>query len=380
MVSSISRLPLGREDIGLHALQILRDYGEASIDRHRLTALANEIGEKLSSNRTEHDSGTGEQLDPRLPINDRNMIQYTIVRRSQGFVIWRRLNGEEGKTEAWDCMVNGKIFTGERAINACLLRALNAGLPLLDAQYLAEISSAEVQNIYRDERDGAVTLPLIEWRRSKLNEIGQTLLDLYNGQSAQIFEDADRQLFRADGRGIVQRLVIDFPFSFGDFPFAKLAGVICNSLYSLRLETSRTDREFAELTNFSDPHNLFAETDYYIPMFLIRWGVIVPGEDLFESVVNHRLIEPSSPVELSFRAATFLALDRLVEETGIPMSRLAKEAWLTGAWRCRLCKIPSSSQEDAKLVSCPYRSDCMAFQRRPEFMAADWPLVHTPNY
>src|SRR6266568_4573317 len=71
----------------------------------------------------------------------------------------------------------------------------------------------------------------VEGRLAKYQEIGAVLRQRYDGHFLNLLAEADGWLFRDDGRGVIQSLVEQFPISYGDWPFAKLANVIARGLH-----------------------------------------------------------------------------------------------------------------------------------------------------
>ena len=104
-------------------------------------------------------------------------------------------------------------------------------------------------------------------RHRTLNEVGRVLLDRHDGQTVNLFEKADGYLFRDDGLGLVQQLNNQFPYSFGDWPFMKLAFLLATALETrLDFELPTIDT-YRRVTTIRDPENFMGMADYYIPFF-----------------------------------------------------------------------------------------------------------------
>lgn len=372
----MSVIDLSRQGMAARVAQLVEGAMHVRINDDRLAELGRRISEHIRTNPGEDLAGN--VVDPaEAPVrNDRDTLQYFLVRRSQSFVIWRWTGDDARPVEAFDCHVGGKLYTGERAVNACIMRALHRGVPLLDPAYLERMTLRELQDVYRDEVTGEVTYQLVDWRLEKLHEIGRVLREEYDGHMANLLEAADGRLFRDDGNGSIQALVSRFPTSYGDDPFAKLAITLMNALYSRRSAGIPSTEEYLRLTRIDDPESFFGPTDYYIPLFLIRWGVFEISDEFAEVLRTRTRIEQNSAMELEFRAATLTVFDRVEELTGTPLSHLDYEFWYTGAFRCRPCH-PGA---DETTVPCPYRDDCTGFQRQSTLMDLGWPLVYTPFY
>ncbi len=346
-----------------------------SINEERLKALARSV-QTYFSNRPVSDLD-GNALNPaEAPVvNDRDTLQYFLMRRAQSFVIWRWTGQADPAVEAFDCQVNGELFTGERAVNACIMRAIKDGVPLLNPEYLQSMTLADVESIYRDERGGPPTYQLLDRRLEKFREVGTVLAERYEGHMANLLREADGYLFRADGKGSIQALVREFPLSYGDYPFAKLAVTLMTALYNRRDLDIESTEEYLRLTRIEDPENLFGPTDYYIPMFLVRWGVFDISDEFSDHLKNRKLIDQDAPMEREFRACTLHVFDRVREIAGVSMAELDIEFWYQGAFRCRPC-----SPADADPVPCPHRTECLGWNHDRPRMDLGWPLVYTPFY
>lgn len=372
----MTALELTRQDMAAQIAELVRTATHVRIDPKRLSQLGRRVSEHVRSNPGEDLAGNIVDPAEAPTSNDRDTLQYFLVRRSQSFVIWRWTGNSERPVEAFDCNVDGKLYTGERAVNACIMRALRRGVPLLDPAFLERMTLGDLQDVYRDDVTGLVTYQLLDWRLEKLHEIGRVLRTEYGGHMVNLLEQADGRLFRSDGNGSIQALVSKFPKSYGDNPFAKLAITLMNALHSRRTADAVATPEYMRLTRIEDPENFFGPTDYYIPLFLIRWGVFEISDELAELLRTRTPIEAGSQMELEYRAATLTVFDRVEQESGTPLAHLDYEFWYTGAFRCRPCH----PGVDEAIVPCPYRDDCTGFQRRAELMNLGWPLVYTPFY
>jgi hypothetical protein len=308
--------------------------------------------------------------------NNRDTLQFFLVLEALMFTIWRHTPA--GKVEAWDITIGGERYVGARGLAAALMRAIRQGRNMLDASVLANLSLAEVKDIYRDEAAGAVTLQMLPERQQTSNEVGKVLLEKYDGHAAHLFEAANGYLFRLDGMGLVQQLNTHFPFSFGDWPFMKLAFLLATAVETRYAFDLPTTEEYRQLTSIRDPENFVGMADYYIPFFYARVGIFDIDEGFRRVLTNRTEIQPNSTMERNFRANQLLAMEALANLTGdrALVGPIDYESWRTGYLRCRPCH-PDATNED---VPCPYRARCSAFNEHPDLMEIAWPLVLTTSY
>lgn len=303
-----------------------------------------------------------------------DLLQFFLVAGTHNFLIWQRT--PDGGVEPWRVHVNGEERCGAPAVYACHLRALRTGRNILDADTLASMTPAEMEDYYRDERTGAVTLQFLPERLAKFREVGRVLRERYEGSFVTLFRRAEGWLFRPDGQGIVQRLLVDFPLSYGDWPFCKLIMVTLGTLYAERDALWPRGSPVRALVDLQDPEHLEAGADYYRPFFLYRVGVLRIGGALRERLRQRVLLERDGPMEREYRAWTILAVRELAERLGVLPYALATETWAMGFMRCRPCH----PGVDPQAVPCDYRGVCHAYTREPALMDALWPLVHTSWY
>jgi hypothetical protein len=306
--------------------------------------------------------------------NDRHTLQFYLVVTSQEFCIWRR--GDEGRVEAWTIEVGGQRYVGARGIAAAHMRALRQGRDILDPSYLASMTLQDVMDFYRDEQTGQVTLQMLPQRLAKFNELGRVLLGRYGGHVTNLLGQTGGYLFRGDDGGLVQRLLLDFPTAYFDWPFCKLAILLAKFLATRKTDGIPTTDEYRALTQIRDAENFEIAADYYIPLFFIRSGIFRVSDPLATALRGQRLIGRDSRMEREYRACTIVAGRALAEETGRPLSAVDTECWKTGYLRCRLCREGISDEE----LPCPYRSVSQAYQNEHALMEMRWPLVLTTCY
>ncbi len=308
--------------------------------------------------------------------NNRDTLQFFLVLEAAMFTIWRRTPA--GGVEAWDITIDGERYVGARGLAAALMRAIRRGPNMLDAEVLANLSPADVTEIYRDEATGAVTLQMLPERQQTFNEVGRVLLEKFEGQAVQLFKMAEGYLFREDGLGLIQQLNAHFPFSYGDWPFMKLGFLLASAVQSRLAYNLPTTNEYRQLATVQDPHHLQGMADYYIPFFYARCGIFDIDDEFRQVLASRTEITPQSELEWSFRANQLMAMQALLKlmKGNSSMAHLDYESWRTGYLRCRLCH-PDATDED---VPCPYRARCSAFTERPDLMEVGWPLVLTTNY
>jgi hypothetical protein len=210
---------------------------------------------------------------------------YVLVLDALNFSFWGQ--------PRWRVRYEGKLLDGYWALAACLHRALDAGVPLLDAEYLATFDEAAARDLFAGEAE----IPLLQERIANLQEVGRGLLEA-GGAFAEIVTGAG-----GSGEVLVSEVIRRFP-SFDDVAaydglpvqFYKRAQILVSDLHGIF--------EARGLGAFSDLDRLTAFADYKIPQVLREAGILVYASDLAAAVDRQEKIPPGDPREVEIRAGT----------------------------------------------------------------------------
>ncbi|MCR4327186.1 MAG: queuosine salvage family protein [Nanoarchaeota archaeon] len=210
--------------------------------------------------------------------------------------------------EKWSSEYKGKEWKGAFGMWASLKKAIEEGMPILDGNYLKEISEKEMRKIF----EGNFEIPMFNERLNIFREIGNVLSEKYDGHFYNLIEESNGKLF-SNGKGIVEKLTSDFP-SFDDsvvykgkkVRFDKRAQLAPGTLYGrFRAQGETLFWDVDELTVFSD---------YVLPKGLRDLKILTYEKSLEEKVDNQNLIEAASLEELEIRASTIHAAKRIQDK------------------------------------------------------------------
>jgi hypothetical protein len=237
----------------------------------------------------------------------------------------------EDPDRRWRVEYQGQRYDGYWALAAALKRAVDAGKPLWDAAYLAEISTDDVADILRPIDHNTPVIPLFYERVAHLRELGHGLLAAYPD------EEPVAALFR-DAGGSVQRLielVVELFPSFNDrvtvdgreIRFYKRAQILVADLQGAF--------GCEGLGSFSDLDILTAFADYKVPQVLRRFGVLVYDDHLAATIDRRQLLPAGSIEEIEIRASTIWACEfirRSLAVLGKPLRAFEIDwaLWLVG--------------------------------------------------
>ena len=108
------------------------------------------------------------------------------------FSFWPRNNAQSGKEEYFQVeWPTGTFHTGYWSLCAALQRAIEGpdALPLLDAEFLANIDLPTVEKIFRSSN--GVVCPLLEERMAVLREAGSVLVKHFDGKVENMIRSAN---------------------------------------------------------------------------------------------------------------------------------------------------------------------------------------------
>jgi putative queuosine salvage protein len=204
----------------------------------------------------------------------------------------------------WSVEWRGTTWDGYYALAAALTSAMEEGVPLADAAFLAELSASQLAQALRPA-PGCPPIPLFDERLANAREVGRVLIERYSGQMVHAIEAADY-----DAVTLALLLAHDFP-SFADIaewneqpvPFLKRAQICVADLH-----TTFGGAGWGALRGIE---RLTAFADYKLPQMLRREGVLVYEPELAELVESYTLIPAGADAEVEIRAATVWAIELL---------------------------------------------------------------------
>lgn len=227
---------------------------------------------------------------------------WTLLLDALNFCFW----GEPGKPR-WRVDWRGRSHDGYDALAAALSRAVEDGLPVWDADWLADLDANTLAEMLRPA-EGCPAIPLFAERLTNAREVGRILRDRFDGQFAHVVAEAEY-----DAGALALALEREFS-SFADValwegrpvPFLKRAQICVADLRAITGGVGAGAIQGME--------RLTAFADYKLPQLLRRFGAIVYAPELAAQVDSYTLIPAGSPSEVEIRAATIWAVELLRRE------------------------------------------------------------------
>jgi hypothetical protein len=202
----------------------------------------------------------------------------------------------------------GRHWSDSEAEFACLKRALDSGIPILDGKFLSTIAREELDGIFA----GNINMPMLDEKLAVLRQVGAVLAEKYDGRFHKFIQACSPRLYD-HGNGIIERLVKEFPrfndvsvFEGHEIKFYKLAQLGVWMLYS----TLHRSGKF----RLDDPERMSAFADYIVPVALRLLGITSYSKELESAINTHQLVPRDSTEEIEVRAHCLYATALLTEE------------------------------------------------------------------
>ena len=201
----------------------------------------------------------------------------------------------------------GRTWSDSEGMFACVTQALDNGVPLTEGAYLAEINRAELGRVF----SGNIEIPMLDERVEILNTAGEVLAERYDGSAHRFVADCAPAMY-ADGNGLLERLVAEFP-RFNDVSTHDGHEVQLHKLAQLWLWQLHMALASAGEFAVADLDRMTAFADYIVPVALRLMGILSYSSEL-EAAINHgELIPANSPEEVEIRAHTLHATALLTD-------------------------------------------------------------------
>jgi hypothetical protein len=202
----------------------------------------------------------------------------------------------------------GRTWSDSDALFACMKRALDQGVPILDGTFLAQVTRAEMENLFA----GNIELPMLNEKTEILHHVGALLSQKYNGRFRNFVASCSPKLYD-NGNGLVERLIDEFPrfrdvslYQGHTVKFFKLPQLAIWFLYTSLRKTGKFP--------IKDLEKMSAFADYIVPVALRLLGITNYSPELESAINSHQMIPRDSSWEVEIRAHCIYASALLAEE------------------------------------------------------------------
>jgi len=229
---------------------------------------------------------------PKLKVED--LANYVLAVDAINFCFWPK--------PKWHIHYEGKEYSGAYGMAVAMKKAVERGVPVYDARFMASVKEGQLKEILRE----AAMLPE---RTRNLNEIGELLLRKYNGKFSRMIERA-----KNDVHALVE-LLASAP-SFDDTSCYKGRRVEFYKRAQLCVADLKSAFSGKGLGRFKNLEELTALADYKLPQVLRELRILDYSEELQKKIDNCMLIKKDSEEEVEIRAATIQAVELISKKTG----------------------------------------------------------------
>lgn len=257
--------------------------------------------------------------------NDDETANLVLVLDALNFCFWQMPSTDRRR---WSVTWNDTTWDGYWALAAALRRAVEQGIPLADAGYLATLTEGDMADILKPD-DGCDPILLLRARQLHLNEVGHALLNRWNGSFALAIDSAG-----GSAPALIEMVLHSMP-SFRDVVpwngqavrFYKRAQILVADLHGAFGGQGPGA--------FHDLDTLTAFADYKVPQVLRRFGILDYAPELETQLRNYQIIPPDGVREIEIRAATIQAVELLRQSLAsqgidIPAHQLDWRLWHLG--------------------------------------------------
>ena len=206
---------------------------------------------------------------------------------------------------------NGNLLSDSEAMFNQIHEAIESGINLLDGEVQASLTFKDLENIF----EGNIKMPMLQERKDILNQVGQKLVNSYEGDWVNFINNSPKKLY-SNGEGLIERLVSEFP-RFNDSSNYKGKDVHFYKLAQLAFWGIHGELSNSNYFNIEDINSMSAFADYIVPVALKVMKIVEYSEDLNEKINNGILIERDSEEEIEIRAASLFATAKLTEAVNL---------------------------------------------------------------
>ncbi|HEY0704911.1 MAG TPA: queuosine salvage family protein [Candidatus Acidoferrales bacterium] len=202
----------------------------------------------------------------------------------------------------------GKHYSDSDALFACMKRALDENIDLLNGAYLATITRDQLAHIFR----GNIELPLLDERVEMLRQAGVVLNSKYGGRYHNFINDCAPRCYDK-GNGIVERLAAEIPRFHDSSPYDGHE-IKINKLAQLGVWIMYCNFRQTGAFQLDDTEKLTAFADYIVPAGLRVMNILEYSPALDHAIKTYQMIPRDSTQEVEIRAHTLYATALLREE------------------------------------------------------------------
>ncbi|KAJ7653482.1 hypothetical protein B0H17DRAFT_1100696 [Mycena rosella] len=261
------------------------------------------------------------------PLN-KACLNWIFLISALNFSFWSEREGQSDRygvlwQEGWESS-KPKLWTGYWSLVASLNRALQDGIPITDPNFYSSETlcpDSLIEHVFRAAEGCSETIPLLSQRIAVMREVGFVLCHGFGG-SFQSFLDEFQRQYNGEGTALalVQMVTTTFP-SFRDEVYLD-GRKVCLWKRAQILVAETWAAFYPPAPQTAHPlfpagpaiHQLTMFADYRVPQILHHLCILAYPPPLLKLLRTGTMLPPGSPEELSLRAASIVAVERVRAE------------------------------------------------------------------
>lgn len=205
----------------------------------------------------------------------------------------------------------GRHWSDSDALFACMKRAIDNGIPILDGKFLAQVSRPELERIFA----GNIELPMLDEKMQVWRQVGAVLAEKYNGRFHTFVKSCPPRLYD-NGAGIIDRMAKEFP-RFKDVSPYDGATIKIYKLPQLGIWLAYSALVNKNQFPLEDVDKMTAFADYIVPVALRLLRIVSYSTELEHAINSYQMIPRDSRQEVEIRAHCIYATALLCEEINV---------------------------------------------------------------
>ncbi|KAJ7241896.1 hypothetical protein B0H12DRAFT_1132919 [Mycena haematopus] len=267
-----------------------------------------------------------EPHSPTEPLN-KSVLDWIFLISALNFSFWSELEGHPDRygvlwQESWVSQTP-KLYTGYWSLVASLNRALQDDIPITDPNFYSSETlcpTSLIEHVFRPAEGCSETIPLLAQRIEIMREVGFILCHGFGG-SFQGFLDEFQRQHNGEGTALqlVQKVTETFPSFRDEVYFEGRKVCLWKRAQILVAETwaafypATPEAVHPLFPGPSGPviHQLTMFADYRVPQILHHLQILSYPPSLLQLLRAGTMLAPGSREELSLRAASIVAVERV---------------------------------------------------------------------
>jgi len=246
------------------------------------------------------------QLRP--AVLDEQAVMFLVVCDAFNFCFWPDADGGD-----FGVTVGGEKYYRSWGMVACIKRAVDEGVPILNPKWQQNATLKELDSVFRSDSIDS-SIPLLHERRIGLNELGSFIINELDGDVCNLLRYANKSAVAVCNTMMRMASWNDTTHYRGQkLQIMKRAQLIIADLWACA-NASHRETEFTKLCDFHDIDQLTAFADYRVPQTLLEANALEYSAELIEQLKAKTPIPAHDPREVEIRAVSLHAIELLVAE------------------------------------------------------------------